>query len=65
MLDVAYICNRYRECRDHKSCQIDCIRTHDPTYALNSDSISLIAELISKFDIIGDVKLVEKEKNDG
>ena len=65
MLDVVYICDRNNACKDHVSCQRDCKRTHDPTYALNKKSISLIADLISTFDIIGDVKLVEKEKSNG
>lgn len=62
MLDVAYICNQKRECMDHVSCQKDCKRTHDPTYALCDESIELISNLLARFDIIGDAKLVEKEK---
>ena len=65
MFDVTYICNKNKECKDHRSCQVDCIHTHDPTYASNRDSVSLIADLISRFDIIGDVNLVEKEKTNG
>ena len=64
MLDVAYICDKNKECRDHVSCGVDCCRTHDPTYAANRDSVSIIADLISTFDIIGDAKLIEKEKKD-
>lgn len=62
MLDVAYICNRQRECKDHVSCGKDCIRTHDPTYAKNNKTVSLVADIISTFDFINDVKLIEKEK---
>lgn len=60
MIDVAYICNKQKECNKSQDCGTLCIHTCDPTYAKHQETVSLAADLISKFYYSGDIKLTEK-----
>ena len=64
MLDVTYICNRQRPCSKKMSCGYECTQTTNPEFAKNQRTLELIAELYSTFEIQGNVRLIERVKDE-
>lgn len=59
---VTYICDGRKVCGGAPGCQKECKHTLDPSHALSKESPELILQLLEKFEIVGDVRLIEKEK---